>query len=235
MDKEVIIGIYKITNIINNKCYIGQSRDIYQRWEKHKSNIYNSSKNYLKIYQAFRKYGLKNFIFDIIEICSEDKLNERELYWINYYDSYNNGYNSTLGGDYLWHEAIKNTQKEVFQYDLNGNFIQSFSSAHEAQRKTKIQFTNICKVCRGERPQAGGFIWSYIYYEYVKPITTYVKRNTKVAKLNIETGEIIEIYNSAKEAKRKTGINDTSIGRVCKGLSKSAGGFFWKYIDKEIN
>ena len=90
-----MIGIYKITNLINNHCYIGQSVDIARRWRQHK-NDYQFS-NY-PLYAAFRKYGLENFSFEIIEECSINELNEKEIYWIAYYDSYNKGYNQTLGG-----------------------------------------------------------------------------------------------------------------------------------------
>lgn len=91
---EKICGIYKITNIQNNKYYIGQSVNIINRWYTH----------YLKPISDFdkllRKLGIDNFNFEIIERCPINKLNEREKYWIEYYDSFNNGYNQTKGGDY---------------------------------------------------------------------------------------------------------------------------------------
>ena len=94
-------GIYKITNILNNKCYIGQSVQIENRWKWHKRNYNNKNEpSYnCKFYRAIRKHGLQNFEFEIIEECEHDKLNEREIYWIAHYDSYHSGYNSTLGGD----------------------------------------------------------------------------------------------------------------------------------------
>jgi len=94
-------GIYKITNIINNKIYIGCSKDIEHRWIAHKSESlleHNPQYNY-SIHKAFRKYGLDNFSFEIIELIPESQLFDREKYWINFYDSYNNGYNETKGGD----------------------------------------------------------------------------------------------------------------------------------------
>lgn len=93
---EKICGIYKITNKINNKCYIGQSKDIIKRWKTeykwHKLNRHLQS--------AFNKYGLENFDFEILEECSPNLLNEREQFWITIYNSFdrNFGYNKTLGG-----------------------------------------------------------------------------------------------------------------------------------------
>ena len=96
------MGIYKITNNLNNKVYIGCSRDIEHRWIAHKSEAFNSKQipyNY-SIHKAFRKYGIENFTFEIIEnILDKEQLFEREKFWIQYYDSYNNGYNETLGGN----------------------------------------------------------------------------------------------------------------------------------------
>lgn len=96
-----LIGIYKITNTINGKSYIGQSTNIYKRWEREKADSRNvSSRSYeYPLMRAFRKYGIKNFNFEIIEECNNEELNQREVYWIDYFDTFFNGYNQTLGGD----------------------------------------------------------------------------------------------------------------------------------------
>ena len=94
--------IYKITNNINNKIYIGKTnRDINVRFQEHidSSNSINSPSYNYYLHRAFRKYGIENFSIDKIEEVSEELINEREKYWIKYYDSYNNGYNLTLGGE----------------------------------------------------------------------------------------------------------------------------------------
>lgn len=217
-----MIGIYKITNTTNGKCYIGQSKDIEARWAKHLS-VYKSSSDW-ELYRAFKKYGISAFKFEIIEECSIEALNEREIYWIAQYDSFNNGYNMTLGG-----EACNGTNdKAVYQYDLSGRFIKEYKSAHDAARENNIQFTNICKVCRDERKTAGGFGWSYVKTENIESIKTKRLGDGTVLQLTKE-GEFVAEYSSAKEAKRQTGIDDTTIGLVCKGRGKTAGGFVWKY------
>lgn len=99
----MISGVYKITNLINNKIYIGCSINIYGRWTDHK-RFYSlesiPSYNY-PIYRAFRKYGIKNFKFEIIEEVSPSQIFEKEKYWIKYYDAKNpeKGYNCTDGGE----------------------------------------------------------------------------------------------------------------------------------------
>jgi group I intron endonuclease len=96
-----MIGIYKITNKVNNKVYIGVSLDIEKRWKQHKINYLNSSnKEYNKyLYQDFRKYGIENFVFEILEELPKSEIYEREKYWIKYFDSSVSGYNETLGGE----------------------------------------------------------------------------------------------------------------------------------------
>lgn len=94
-----MIGIYKITNQINHRVYIGQSVNIKQRWRKHKYDAQTCNKNYdYPLYKAFRKYGIENFKFEIVEQCSVNELNDREKYWIAYYGSNIKGYNQTEGG-----------------------------------------------------------------------------------------------------------------------------------------
>lgn len=91
--------IYKITNTLNKKVYIGQTSHFYEiRFAEHKRNCKYEYFKHLKLYRAFNKYGIENFNFDVIEEVDNNKLDEREIYWIEYYDSYYEGYNSTLGG-----------------------------------------------------------------------------------------------------------------------------------------
>lgn len=83
----MVCGIYKITNMLNNECYIGKSIDIDRRWKQHK---YRYDKAELKcynyhLYRAFRKYGIDNFNFEIIEICDKDKLIGLETKYFNIY------------------------------------------------------------------------------------------------------------------------------------------------------
>lgn len=94
--------IYKITNLVNNKVYIGQTiRDPEIRFQEHLHN--SKGKEYLPC--AIRHYGKENFIMEVIDTAtSQQELDEKEIFWISYYNSYydapnSNGYNLTLGGD----------------------------------------------------------------------------------------------------------------------------------------
>lgn len=97
-----MIGIYKYTNRINQKSYIGQSVQIEVRKKQHVQASYNKNhvNYYSNFHKAIRDFGIENFDFEILEQCNKEQLNEREVYWIKYHNSYKDGYNMTPGGDF---------------------------------------------------------------------------------------------------------------------------------------
>lgn len=112
--------IYKITNKVNGKVYIGKTvNTVEQRWKEHicESKL-NRAKN-RPLYRAINKYGVDNFYIEVIEESKENNpqfLNERECYWIEYYGSFKNGYNATIGGDgkvFLDYDLIYRTYLET--------------------------------------------------------------------------------------------------------------------------
>ena len=109
--------IYKITNKINNKCYIGQTiKTAEERWEEHKRHAFGTHQNDINktLYQAIRKYGLENFTLEILQdnIENFEQLDKAEIYWIDYYNSFIKGYNETFGGQ-RYHKILPN--KEIIE------------------------------------------------------------------------------------------------------------------------
>lgn len=120
--------IYKIQNLINGNVYIGQTQKHYnKRFQQHKANYDKPYFSHLTIYKAFAKYGLENFSFEPIEEIDNKLLDEREIYWIDYYDSYKNGYNSTHGG-----KPIK-----LFEYNLD-EIIELYNEKKSARKVAEI-------------------------------------------------------------------------------------------------
>ena len=120
--------IYKIQNLINNHVYIGQTVKSYEkRFQQHKNNYDKPYFSQLTLYKAFKKYGLENFSFEPIEEIENEKLDEREKYWIDYYDSYKNGYNMTLGGRLV----------ELYKWDLN-EIIDLYNETKSARKVAEI-------------------------------------------------------------------------------------------------
>lgn len=93
-----ICGIYKITNLKTQQCYIGQSVDVAQRWKDHvKCGLGIDASTTNKLYNAMQNDGAWSFTFELIEECKREDLNKKEAYWIQMYQSDKFGYNSTKG------------------------------------------------------------------------------------------------------------------------------------------
>ena len=132
-------GIYKITNP-NNKVYIGASRDILKRWFVHYKYLSNI-KSQKKLYNSFKKYKIQNHIFEIIEETDENFLFQREIFWINYYDSFINGLNLTKGGQ---NPPIQNKSKTKEHKEKIR--ISNLGKKHSMETKQKIREKRLIQV-----------------------------------------------------------------------------------------
>lgn len=96
---DKVSGIYRITNVENQRCYIGTSTDIGNRWTEHLKLALGVSGMVVtdKFHRALKKHGPEAFTYEILEECAKNVLREREQYWIEFYDSIELGYNSVVG------------------------------------------------------------------------------------------------------------------------------------------
>lgn len=146
------IGIYMWTSP-EGKSYIGQSTNLKYRYNKFKQFKYRYSSNYLE--QIRRKYNNISFWkYTILEYCSQEDLNIKEKYYINYYKTTDPeyGYNIIQGG---------NSEKQVIQLDLNNNIIAVYNSISDAHRTTNIHLGHISECCNGFRNTVSGFKWKF--------------------------------------------------------------------------
>lgn len=221
-------GIYKIENLINHKIYIGQSIEIERRLQKHKT-----IKDDLYIHRAIQKYGVKNFSFDIIQKCSQKQLDEKQIYWIQYYNSLiPNGYNMIPGGS---NGAGLAKGKIVQKYSLQGQFIEQYPSANQAGIENNINGRNITSCCNGQRNQAGYFQWKWKDSEKeIQPIKG-ILIDDKVLQYSLN-GEFIKQYNSVKQVCQVFKFSKSALSNACNGKIKTLLGFQWKYknSNKEI-
>ena len=95
--KKVITGIYKLTNLTDGKVYIGQAKNIGERWSEHIKKGIGIDTNNQILYLAMRKVGPENFTFEILEECVDAELNDKEKFWIKYYKATEFGYNMKVG------------------------------------------------------------------------------------------------------------------------------------------
>lgn len=99
------MGLIYMRTSPEHKSYIGLTiRPEKSRWQQHCQDAFNFKKSsyHTKLSEAIRRFGKDNFTLTILDECPNDKLSEREIYWINYYDTYQHGYNETLGGEGYW-------------------------------------------------------------------------------------------------------------------------------------
>lgn len=177
-------GIYKITCLPTNKSYIGQSISIKRRWATHKRELAAGIHYNKYLQRAYDKYGKENFTYEILELCSKDKLNEREQFYIKIFDSFENGYNSDLGGHNTSGEANPMAGKagklspryidNLYQLSMDGEIVAEFESANLASKAVKGQTAHILDCLQswkkhrssaiGKTPERfthKGFYWIY--------------------------------------------------------------------------
>lgn len=234
--REVISGIYKITNITNGKIYVGQSTDIYRRWNQHKKScknpdIYEKLSHCPALICAFRKYGEDAFRYDIVEICDKSELNEREIYWIGFFDSRTTsgkGYNLTDGG-----ETGNFTQRvPIYQYDLDGKYVDCFKSIKEASSifvSSDDISGNIQNALDNEHRTAYNYQWRRFKTDNIGPFKKELVAN-KVARYD-NNGKLVSVYNSAIEAAKDIGCSESAIRMNCVGKVNITKGYRFLYYD----
>ena len=200
--------IYKITNKINGKSYIGQTSksSIEERFNEHWRS--RNSKRFA-LQNALIKYGKENFNLELLE--ETDNPSEREKFYIEYYNTFKDGYNETRGGE--GESRLPYTDKEIIDFYLNSCYY----------KKECLEHFDICN------DTLNNILKRNNIQEKQTKNTSATKRIAKYTKDDI----FIQEYDSIREAALELGnVNKEShIIKVCRGERKSAYNFKWKYID----
>jgi group I intron endonuclease len=205
--------IYLLSNKINGKVYVGQSKDITKRWSDHRRAVVNNKPIQI-VHHAMIKYGLDDFVFEVIFGCkTQDDINWAEEYFIKYYDSRNskNGYNLTNGGSVApkteeWKQKVSQT--------LMG---------HEVSLETrdKLSKSHTGKICSLEHRKNISIALSE---RIIKPET-----RQKLSKINM--GNKNALGNQSGLGYRHTEEAKIKIGNAARGKSTKNKGRSWKIID----
>lgn len=211
--------IYKITNNINNKIYIGKTKyTIEKRFNGHIKRAEHNDRNY-PLYNAMNKYGIENFSISVIEECSEDLLNEREKFWISKFNSTDReiGYNLTLGGEggdtYSYQSEERKLEISKLKSEHSG---MKLGSPGRTKRLATIKRTNICSISHlGKTPWNKGLTMEE--HEGLKKLSNslkeYYKTHDGVQKGKPRTEEEkIKISNGMKGKKNGVG-NKSNTGK----------------------
>ena len=224
--------VYIHINKINKKVYIGQTINKPEYRQGKQGENYKDSPLFQN---AIQKYGQDNFDHIILESnIPQSKLNEREIYQIEFYQSYNRdkGYNLNKGGTGIKTEEQKieqakkyNQQRkehpEIAQKSLDG--IKKYQDEHPEYKKEVLKKASEKSVeYQKQHPEE--------HQQRMKKMQEAAKKKTCKAVQCIETGII---YESAREAERQTGIKHYNIGKACNGISQTAGGFHQKFVKRE--
>jgi len=211
----IMIGIYKITNISNNKCYIGQSVNIERRWMQHKetmNNPYIDAYN-RELYSDMRVFGLDNFLFEILEECSLEELNNKEKYWIQYYNSYENGYNSTRGGNgILKHDYDK--IKKLWDQGL---------TTEEISKETNIRYDYITTILGNL-----GITAKEKLKRNSTPNDSHSRYSKKVYQKDLLTHETINVFESVSAAANFLNICRATFREALHNHNNEYRGFYWE-------
>lgn len=210
--------IYKITNTINGKMYIGKTEQtIEKRFQQHCRDSKKDGFSHRPLYRAMQKYGVE--FFSIEEIEETDSPEERETYWIEFYGTFKNGYNATIGGD----------GKRYLDYDLIVTTYAELQNATKTAEVLGISQDSVIKVLNSRKIQ-------------IAPSSEIVLRQFgKVTNMYSLTGEFLRSFPSTNAAadymvqNGLTGCKKTTIKQhiteVCTGRRKTAAKFKWKYAE----
>ena len=276
-----MIGIYGFQNQLNGKWYIGQSIHVEHRQKEHKQEMLSNRSNN-KFQNALRKHGWENFSFQVLEECSPEELNQKEVFWIQHYNSYLNGYNSTPGGQEkyfnpqliydAWDAGLSNIEiaeklnidrhtvynnlrnyknyslheskirggklayqsnpvnnSKIYQYDLEGNYLAEWPSRKEIMRTLGFDASAIGKCVSNKRKTAYGFQWKNFYKKEIEPYKGKIGVAQQIKQYDLE-GNYIQTFNSIKEAAQAVNGDNSLICRVKDTPNKTAYGYKWKSI-----
>ena len=231
------IGVYSITNNINNKLYVGSTTTNFKhRYMQYKSGFLRKLDNQPVLYRAFRKYGFENFTFEILCITDKENALTMEQFYINKGVDYNScliagslagfrhPYNSKTrmvrGGEH--HCAIG-----IDMYSLEGEYIKSFDSITDAQESTNIKSkSNISQCCKGKVFSAGGFRFSL----KGKNLNNRIKREFGTKKIALSKNSFYKEFHSQKECSeylKRIGYLKCNQGLVSAAYNRN--GFTYNY------
>ena len=238
--RTMITNVYSITNKLNGKRYIGVSQDVKTRKRAHLWRLRNERHTNTKLTNAYKKYGESAFVFEILEELSSatrDELLEREIHYIEKFNTYRNGYNMSLGADGSALAPVSEETREKHRQNWLGNTIWK-GRKHTDETKRLIGDAHRGKVVSAET-RAKLSINAKGRTGEKNPFFGKKHTDESKAKMSqaqgkkcqcIETGVI---YNSITECANKMGIPEarSHINRVCRGKAKQTRGYTFKYVD----
>lgn len=243
-------GIYKITNKVNNKCYIGKSKNPKHRISTHKWSLKKLERHKdtnRHLFNAAKEYGLENFIFEIIEtgINCPKELADKELRWMDFYNSCNRDFGYNLRRDSSSqtevHAETKLLFKDKFVGADNPNYGHKWSD-EQKDRMSKIKkeqyasgqlIADVQNSYKGVEERNKRWVENPTLKTKMAERVSDKLRIYNIAKLDYQTLEVIEVYEGRLDLKNKEPTYYTqAILGCCSGTKNSYKGFKWKYLPR---
>jgi hypothetical protein len=233
--------LYKHTNKINGKCYIGiTNQKPEKRWGNNGINYLKKTKHDTyyqpKFAYAILKYSWDNFEHEILfENLTIDEAKQKEIELISYYNAIDNGYNIEAGGNCV----VCSIEKPVKQYTKEGLFIQEYDSVRQASEITGINRSDIGSCCRDNLKTAGNFIWRFSVDELTDEHLTWCNDNGRYDRcISVcqysKDGILIAEHQGIQVAARAVGASHTNILCCCMSYKKTCKGYIWRYADEPL-
>ena len=228
-----------IRNKVNNKAYIGQAIDIYARWEQHIRELNNNLK-YCNphLQNAWNKYGADNFEFTIICQCLEYDLDRLEIHYIAHYDTYNNGYNLSLGGEGNRGYKFTDEQRAKVGEVLNRPEVKK---KHRERTREAVNRPEVKEKHRKamNRPEVKAKVSESLKEAWKRPEVKAKRIESRKGKPSHNRKAVYcvtndTVYASGKEAGEKLGIGLGTVSWCCQGKYTSGNGHVCKKLGLEF-
>lgn len=256
---EQLYQIYLITNILNNKKYIGQTIKSFGYKKRFKAHLYNKRSSCFRLDAAIKHYGVENFKVELVEDdIPQDLIDEKERYYIDLYNTfYKNGfgYNMTLGGQgvhgYVHTPETKQKMSlaskkawELLYENPDKLYLrnQKISKAQKGRPKTEEQKIKYSEAAKKRFENSPGTFLGKTHTQQTRDIIS-LKNGLPIEMIDKDTGEILQTFNSVMKATKYLLDNNytknkgafsriLSVCRGNKGAGVSAYGFKWKLVNK---
>lgn len=259
-----LCGIYRITNKINNKNYVGSSVNLNERRSMHYRLLRIGKSHSSKLQNAFNKYGENSFVFEILETCDCAELEQKEIEWIIKLNAVKNGYNTSIDvrcptrgfkhsveSRLKMSESQKSRVRSDWEIDSSRKRLVEFNQSQKGVAKTEQHRERISEANKG-RKQTLETRQKMSDYRKKNPVNFWLgksrnesdklkmseshkgktgekhPRSKRIAQINLK-GEVLQTFVGISEAARQLNIKRKSISNCLCGLSKTAGGFIWRY------